>query len=81
MSPRTLQRRFLNEIGLPIDVVLLQWRAEAARDFIMATGETTKEAAKQFGFHDSAHLAHVFKRFFQRTPQSFSPRRNGAKSK
>lgn len=76
MTARTLERRFLNEIGLPLDVALLQWRAEAARDFIMATGQTTKATAARFGFFDSAHLAHVFRRFFQRTPQSFSPRRN-----
>ena len=76
MSLRTLQRRFRNEIGLPLDIALLQWRAEAARDYIMATGATTKETAMRFRFHDSAHLDHVFQRFFQRNPQSFSPRKN-----
>jgi transcriptional regulator GlxA family with amidase domain len=78
VSMRTLQRRFHNEIGLPLDVALLQWRAEAARDFIIATGATTKETAIRFRFHDSAHLDHVFQRFLQRNPQSFSPRKNGS---
>jgi transcriptional regulator GlxA family with amidase domain len=76
VSRRTLQRRFRNEIGLPLDVALLQWRAEAARDFIMATGAATKEAAARFGFRDSSHLDHVFQRFFQRNPQSFAPPKN-----
>ena len=78
MSARTLQRRFLNEIGLSIDVAFLQWKAEAARDYIMATGAQTKDAAARFGFHDSAHLIRAFQRFFQRTPQSFSPRRKSS---
>jgi AraC-like DNA-binding protein len=71
-EPAVLERRFLNEIRLPIDIAVLQWRAEAARDFITDTGATTKAAVAEFRFHDSAHLAHVFKRFFQCSPQSFS---------
>jgi transcriptional regulator GlxA family with amidase domain len=60
VSLRTLQRHFRNEIGLPLDVALLQWRAEAARDFITTTSATTKETARRFGFHDSALYRHAF---------------------
>jgi AraC-like DNA-binding protein len=53
----------------------MQWRAEMVRDYIATTGASNKEAAAEFGFCDEAHLCHVLKGAFNRSPQSFSPRR------
>lgn len=74
LSVRTIERLFENRFGAPPCHWLMQWRAEDARDYILSTGASNKQAADRFGYTDQAHLCHVFKRLFNRSPQSFSPR-------
>jgi transcriptional regulator GlxA family with amidase domain len=73
VSVRTLERVFEQNFGATPSHFLMRWRAEAARDYIAATGAGNKQAAATFGFFDEAHLCHVFKQLFNRSPQSFVP--------
>ena len=75
LSVRSLQRLFESRFSAPPSHCLFRWRAEEARDYIVATASSNKEAAYQFGFSDEAHICHAFQQLFHRTPQSFSPKR------
>jgi AraC family transcriptional regulator len=78
LSVRTIERIFTHNFRAPPSHYLQHWWVEAARDYIRMTGASNKEAADKFGFWDEAHLCHVFKHVFSRSPQSFAPpRRSG----
>ena len=75
LSVRSIERLFHDSFSAPPSHYLAQWWAEDARDYIVTTGANNKQAAAKFNFWDEAHLCHVFKRVFNRTPQSFFQQR------
>ena len=75
VSVRTLERVFEQNFRSTPSYFLMRWKAEGARDYIAATGAGNKQAAAAFGFFDEAHLCHVFKQLFNRSPQSYVPSR------
>jgi transcriptional regulator GlxA family with amidase domain len=72
-SVRSLERLFQRNFAATPSHSLKLWRTEDACAYIASTGVGNKQAAAKFGFHDEAHLCHVVKQMFDRTPQSYFP--------
>lgn len=70
-SVRSLERLFKRNFSATPSHYLKLWRVEDACAYITSTGASNKEAAANFGFYDEAHLCHVVKQMFARTPQSY----------
>lgn len=71
MSPRTLSRRFLNELQATAGKWIQGKRLEAARTLLETTGLNVSEICYRVGYHDLASFSRLFSRTSGMTPVEF----------
>lgn len=75
LGVKTLERRFLSEIGDPPGRIYKKTRLQAARNLVENTRLPISEISVRVGYENAAALSRAFKQMFNVTPQQL--RRNG----
>ncbi|WP_420823443.1 helix-turn-helix domain-containing protein [Trinickia diaoshuihuensis] len=70
ISERTLARRFVNEIRMPIGSYILNRRLEEARRLLQATDMPIAEIHLSVGFSSASHFATSIRRRFKMSPSA-----------
>ena len=74
MSPRQLQRRFTEEIGIPPGSYVERVRVEAARRALAEGPEPLESIARRCGFGTGETLGRVFHKHLQVSPSCYRER-------
>ena len=69
LGVKTLERRFLNEIGDPPGRIYKKTRLQAARNLVENTRLPISEISIRVGYENAAALSRAFKQMFNVTPQ------------
>jgi transcriptional regulator GlxA family with amidase domain len=70
-TPRTLLRRFKQELGLSPQQYLQRIRLEAARHHLVSSSLSLDQIIEETGYHDRAAFIRLFKRHFRTTPAAY----------
>lgn len=71
-SVRQLERIFQDYVGVsPKEYLLISRFIDVKRKLTLGSNASLLELAADYGFHDHAHLTHVFKRYAGITPSEF----------
>jgi len=73
-SRRTLQRHFLERVGVPLRWVLQRYRLHEAVDHLATTEARVTDVAAQTGYADQAHLTRQLRRASGVTPKALRSR-------
>jgi len=76
MGRYELARRFRAAVGEAPYRHFLRMRAEAARDALVETRESTVVVAERFGYASASEMGAQFRRFLGRLPSAFQPMRS-----
>lgn len=74
LSPRTLQRRFREELGATPVSWLTSQRLRRAQELLEATGDSVEQVARSCGFGSAALMRHHFQQAFGTTPTRYRRR-------
>jgi AraC-like DNA-binding protein len=70
MSRRTLERRFLDQLGVPVRRAMVLMRLEIARLFLIHTELSVTVISNEAGFSSRTQMANVFRRELNRSPKN-----------
>ncbi|GAB3518805.1 AraC family transcriptional regulator [Photobacterium alginatilyticum] len=71
MSPRTLNRRFVEQLGIPPSAWILNCRARYAQQLLETTSYTMEQVATKTGFGSTANLRKQFRRVVGTSPSAY----------
>lgn len=67
-----LSRLFTRRVGMSFQEYLTRLRLQAAQELLVETRLTVEEVARQVGYEDASHFAHIFKQRTGMTPRAFA---------
>lgn len=73
LSPSRFSELFRQSMGVSYGQFTNKVRIANAAKELIAGNKTIKEVAIKWGFSDSSHFCHTFKKFYKRSPRQFMP--------
>ena len=79
-SQRTVERQFVQQVGMTPKEFSRNLRIKAARSYIKSADHSFSEVAQKLGFHDQAHFIHQFRAVTGITPGEYLRKSSAART-